>query len=133
MSKWWLWVNERYHQQPAHTGSYMYEVQLFQLAVIGTILWKKKKKNEWTISAPTTGPCEGRLFDLAVIGTILSRKVWKTTQPWQHKILTNLENFVMGKRLLDQNENQKVKQKIEIQVTYHHWKMTFYFSWQHKT
>ena len=44
MSKWWLWVNERYHQQPAHTGSYMYEVQLFQLAVIGTILWKKKKK-----------------------------------------------------------------------------------------
>ena len=31
--------------------------------------------------------------------------------------LENLENFVLGQKLLDENENQKTKQKIQIQVT----------------
>ena len=31
--------------------------------------------------------------------------------------VANLENFVLEKKLLDKNENQKMKQKIQIQVT----------------
>ena len=31
--------------------------------------------------------------------------------------LENLENFVLGQKLLGENENQKTKQKIQIQVT----------------
>ena len=31
--------------------------------------------------------------------------------------LENLENFVLEQKLLDENENQKTKQKIQIQVT----------------
>ena len=31
-----------------------------------------KNNTEWTISAPTTSPCEVRLFELEYIGTIVS-------------------------------------------------------------
>ena len=31
--------------------------------------------------------------------------------------LENLENFVLGQKLFGENENQKTKQKIQIQVT----------------
>ena len=71
-----------------------------------------KNDTEWTISTPTTSPCEVRLFGLAVIGTILSVMNNNKTLA-----LANLENFVLGKKLLDENENQKMKQKIQIQVT----------------
>ena len=57
----------------------------------------------------------------AVIGTILS--VMKN-----NKTLANLENFALWKRLLGENENQKMKQKIQTQVTYNNWKITFYFT-----
>ena len=71
-----------------------------------------KNNTDGTISTPTTSPCEARLFELAVIGTILS--VMKKNKKLA---LANLENFVLGKKLLDENENQKMKQKIRIQVT----------------
>ena len=52
------------------------------------------------ISTLTIIPCEVRLFELAVIGTILS--VIKSNKTLA---LANLENFVLGKKLLDENEN----------------------------
>ena len=71
-----------------------------------------ENNTEWTISTPTTSPCEVWLFEIVVISTVLS--VIKNS-----KILAvrNLENFVLEKKLLGKNENQKMKQKIQIQVT----------------
>ena len=40
------------------------------------------------------------------------------------KTLANLENFIQGKRLQWENENQKMKQKMQTQVTYNNWKIT---------
>ena len=71
-----------------------------------------KNNTEWTISTSTTNQCEARLFELAVIGTILS--VMKKNKKLA---LAHLENFILGKKLLDENENQKMIQKIQIQVT----------------
>ena len=46
----------------------------------------------------------------AVIDTILSIM--------KNNTLENLENFVLGKSFLGENENQKMKQKIQTQITY---------------
>ena len=70
-----------------------------------------KNNIEWTISVPTSSPCEVSLFELAVISTILS--VMKNSKTLA---LANFENFAQGEKL-DENENQKMKQKIQIQVT----------------
>ena len=54
------------------------------------------------------------MFELAVIGTILSALRNNKTLA----NLANLANFALGKRLLGTNENQKMKQKVQIQATY---------------
>ena len=46
----------------------------------------------------------------------------------KNNTLANLENFVLGKRFLGENENQKMKQKIQTQVTYNNRKITFFFT-----
>ena len=52
-----------------------------------------------------------------VIGTILSVSLLDYEKQ-QDTGTGNLENFLLGKKLLDENENQKMKYKIQIQVTY---------------
>ena len=82
-----------------------------------------KNNTEWAILTQTTSPCEVSMFELAVIGTIWS--VLKNNKTLAN--LANLANFALGKRFLGENENQKMKQKIQIQVKYTDWKITFYF------
>ena len=74
------WVNDINTPtiSPMHHTSYIY------LAVIPVYIWSStvracsyryylmKNNTEWTISAPTTSPCEVRLFELEYIGTIVS-------------------------------------------------------------
>ena len=113
------WVNDinTPTTSPMHHTSYIY------LAVIPVYIWSStvracsyryylmKNNIEWTISVPTSSPCEVSLFELAVISTILS--VMKNSKTLA---LANFENFAQGEKL-DENENQKMKQKIQIQVT----------------
>ena len=113
------WVNDinTPTTRPMHHTSYIY------LAVIPVYIWSStvracsyryylmKNNIEWTISVPTSSPCEVSLFELAVISTILS--VMKNSKTLA---LANFENFAQGEKL-DENENQKMKQKIQIQVT----------------
>ena len=65
---------------------------------------------------------EVRLFELAVMGTYVS-VIRHLSVSYRHVICyekqedtSKLEKLCSGKRLLDENENQKMKQKIRVQV-----------------
>ena len=100
------WVNDV--NTPTISPIPVHKVWLLELAVICTM----KNITEWTISTQTNSPCEVRLFDLAVIGTILSVSLLDYEKQ-QDTGTGNLENFLLGKKLPDENENQKMKYKIQ--------------------
>ena len=105
---WLWWLSERYqHPDNQPIQVYIYEVRLFDRAC-SCRYHLLKNNSEWTTSAPTTSPCEVRLFELAVIVLY-----YLICYEKQHKILANLENFVLGKRFLDKNE-RKSKYRLSI-------------------
>ena len=83
------------------------------------------------INTPTTSPYRYMYFDCSSLQlSVLSyeKQHWVNDINTNNQPIANLENFVLGKRLLGENENQKMKQKIQTQATYNNWKITFYFT-----
>ena len=87
MAEWTIWTPST-NNQP-HTGIWSSTVRACSYRY-----YLMKNNIKWTISIPTTSPCEVRLFELAAEGTILS-VLWKTTKTLA---LANLENFASGKK-----------------------------------
>ena len=111
----WHWVNE-INTPTTSPYRYMYfDCSSLQLSVLSY------EKQHWVNDINTNNQPMWSSTVRAAIGTILS--VMK-----HNKTVANLENFVLGKRLLGENENQKMKQKIQTQATYNNWKITFYFA-----
>ena len=108
-----VWLSERYqhpNNQP-HTGSYMkFDCSSLQLEVLS---YEKQHSvsnintNNQPIWSSTVQASSNRHYLICCY-----EKQQDIDMP-----LANLENFVLGKKLLDENENQKMKQKIQIQVT----------------
>ena len=95
-------------KQPVHTSVYVWSSTVWACSYRHYLM---KNNTAWTISAPTTNPCEVQLFELAsVIGTTLSAmknntrhwQTWKTFLFWE-------KSFHMKMKIRKWNRKSKYK------------------------